>query len=914
MSQSSQPSQPQEEEEHEISALEFARRNGLSQNHLASYIGYRELETLLSRHADNADNVDAETNLPEFDFGPELKVEERLSCSKEAASILSRVKRDESSDEITGLVASLLKDNNSNRKKKLELPLLRTDVDNDCRKFASRQEFDIDLRDIKLPLEAVAEGEGFDWTKQYENLGAEILQDLKAEKIGVTRHAMAFLQSCINIAWTEEEQNQLWAREQAYKRRTTLEPITPPLSPLPEQSQPFEPSSSDPAFQIPILSDPLSPTKQDLEAIEEDIFGQDIPTPLRSLAKEVMYDGFSEDMAALGELFPSLIASEQTPSPESRPAKWEDFKVEVPLMPNELTTTSKTVRFSDEVQEQYYQVVSSPITLENESEIFRETFGQAHSNANQKAEQEKLSSEDTTARVDVPELNFDKPDAPWKPFEEAQSKLALSSLQKAFFVETIGWSLPYWPGSRQLEIKLPWAPFPANLGKLAVEECSQGDDTTWEHFVEDDGDIIDSSGTKWKAAGLKILKDEEDGEDIDFGQFPKDRPLDLPSIAKKRKMELEERGNSMHIGPAAAAVSMTSTSLVRKTAKLAPPVGDIADGDIGLLGGAFSAQASLDNYLELQGKKRTKLAESSYFTKPTETHPARVKSGNNAPKLADLPIRRSPANRELVPVPDIRPLTKPTWIVVSTNLLKNRALIKRIEAQLPSVELIERDFTAHNTSAWLPGSVTRSPVKSPLDAEADFIISPSVGIIITTMQKMKQKSLPGDKTKPAIRERLEKVSLRYEKLLVLISTGFADDIPVGLFENDCLAFAEFAGFLAGLDASISMQFVGGGEEALSKWIVSSIVQYRVDTDLLSDETFWELFLRRAGLNAFAAQAVIAAVKAPDGVNAGSLSKASLFGLTAFVEMGTEDRIAHFSHICGHRVLARVSAVIDARWE
>ncbi|KAH6723079.1 hypothetical protein BKA61DRAFT_533847 [Leptodontidium sp. MPI-SDFR-AT-0119] len=796
----SQPSQPQEKEEEqdEISPLEYARQNGLSQNYLAN--------------------------------------------------------------------------TNSNRKKKLELPLLSTDVDTDCRNFASRKGFDIKLRDIKLPLEAVAEGEGFDWIKQYESLGTEILRDLKAEKIGVTRDAMAFLQSCVNIAWTEEDISQLWDREQTYKR-------------------------------------------QDLEAIEEEIFGQDIPTPLRSLPKDFTFDGFSEDMpTALGDLFPSLIATDKTPPPEPRPAKWEDFKVEVPLMPNQPMTTSKSVRFSDEVQEQYYQLAGSPVILENENEIFQETFGQAYNSANQKVEQEKLSCEDTTARVDVPELNFDKPDAPWKPFEEAQSKLALSSLQKSFVVETIGWSIPCWPGSRQLEIKLPWAPFPTNFAKMAVEECSPEDDTTWKHFVEDDGDVIDSSGTTWKQVGLRIMRDEEDGEEIDFGQFPKDTPLDLSSIAKKRKMELEERGNSMFIGPDAAVVSKTSTTLVKNSAKLAPPAGDIAGGDVGLLGGVFSAQASLDNYLELQGKKRPKLAESSYFTKPAETHPARVKSGNNVCKLPNLPIGRSPATREMLPGPDIQPLTTPTWIVVSTIILKNRVLVKRIEAQLPSVKLIERDFTAHNTSAWLPGSVTRSPVKSPLDAEADFIISPSVGIIITTVQKMKQKSLPGEKTKPAIRERLEKVSLRYEKLLVLISTGLADDTPVGLVENDCVAFAEFAGFLAGLDASISMQFVGGGEEALSKWIVSSIVQYRVDTDLLTDETFWELFLRRAGLNAFAAQAVVAALKAPDGVDAGSPSKAGHFGLAAFVEMGMEDRIAHFGHICGHRVLARVSAAIDARWE
>jgi hypothetical protein len=214
----------------------------------------------------------------------------------------------------------------------------------------------------------------------------------------------------------------------------------------------------------------------------------------------------------------------------------------------------------------------------------------------------------------------------------------------------------------------------------------------------------------------------------------------------------------------------------------------------------------------------------------------------------------------------------------------------------------------------MPGSVTRSPVKSPLDAEADFIISPSVGIMIATMQQIKQKPLPGAKIKAAIRERLEKVSLRYEKLILLVLQGSGENMAAGLAEKDCLAFAEFAGFLSGLETPISMQFVGGGDKALSKWIVSNIIQYRVDTILLADETHWEVFLRRAGLNAFAAQEVIARVKAPDGVNPHSPSKAGIFGLTSFVEMGEEERVARFGQVCGPKVLARVSAVIDARWE
>ena len=112
-----------------------------------------------------------------------------------------------------------------------------------------------------------------------------------------------------------------------------------------------------------------------------------------------------------------------------------------------------------------------------------------------------------------------------------------------------------------------------------------------------------------------------------------------------------------------------------------------------------------------------------------------------------------------------------------------------------------------------------------------------------------------------------------------------------------------------------MQFVGGGEATLSKWLASTIAENRVtgDSDLLQEETHWELFLRRAGMNAFAAQAVISGLKAPDGVDPTGPTKAGLFGLAAFVDMAAEQRIVRFGPLCGRRLLERVNAVVDANW-
>jgi hypothetical protein len=282
-----------------------------------------------------------------------------------------------------------------------------------------------------------------------------------------------------------------------------------------------------------------------------------------------------------------------------------------------------------------------------------------------------------------------------------------------------------------------------------------------------------------------------------------------------------------------------------------------------------------------------------------------------------LPIHKSPIGKiDPLPIPVIQAPHVKINLIVSTSVLKNRLLIKHLETLLPCLVLIERDFSAHNTTIWMPGSITRSPITSPLDAEADIIVSPSMGIVLATLQKIKQKPLPGQKAKPPIRDRLEKVSARYEKVVVLVSEGRSDETTVGLDANDCLGLAEFVGYSQGLNASIIVQFVGGGVETLSKWIGSVITQYHVgeQSDLLQEETYWELFLRRAGMNAFAAQAIISSVKAPYGVDPRSLTKAGHFGLTAFVEMSREQRLARFGHLCGTRILESVSAAIDARWD
>ena len=171
----------------------------------------------------------------------------------------------------------------------------------------------------------------------------------------------------------------------------------------------------------------------------------------------------------------------------------------------------------------------------------------------------------------------------------------------------------------------------------------------------------------------------------------------------------------------------------------------------------------------------------------------------------------------------------------------------------------------------------------------------------------------GQRAKSEIRDRLERISVRYEKLVVLVSTDASDGFSDELEKQEWTALSEFIGFTSGLECNIIVNFVFGGGEALPRWIISLIIQHRTAEELISDVTQWELFLRRAGMNVFAAQYVLASVMTLPSVRTRKPSRAETCGLSQFVDMNRNERNARFRDVCGVRLLERVSDAVDAKW-
>lgn len=204
--------------------------------------------------------------------------------------------------------------------------------------------------------------------------------------------------------------------------------------------------------------------------------------------------------------------------------------------------------------------------------------------------------------------------------------------------------------------------------------------------------------------------------------------------------------------------------------------------------------------------------------------------------------------------------------------------------------------------------------------EADLLLSPSTGLVFTTLQRIKQKPLPGQINHNGIRDRVSVLAGRYERLILLVSEGMSapsasdmEEEPMrNLDERDCAALNSLTRDVAQLETNVQVLYVPGAEASLASWAVSHMVRHGIDDpeiQLMHDETLWEMFLRKAGMNAFAAQAVLARLKQPP-----SGGRSSDFGLSAFVQMHPDERVRRFGRLLGGRkLLDRVSRVIDNGW-
>ena len=235
--------------------------------------------------------------------------------------------------------------------------------------------------------------------------------------------------------------------------------------------------------------------------------------------------------------------------------------------------------------------------------------------------------------------------------------------------------------------------------------------------------------------------------------------------------------------------------------------------------------------------------------------------------------------------------------------------MQSIRTLYPSADFVERDFSPPPILNQTKTYPFNQRVPQPINTvEADLLLSPSTGLVLTTIQKLKQRPLPGQSTSTSshtiLLTRLDHLSARYKRLIVLVSDPNTLPQPSTFDTTSTSALNDLTNFVASLEADVRIIYVPGAEKEVAAWVVATMARFANDSvKLLHVETMWERWLRDVGMDAFSAQAVLGTLKDSD--------ERGFCGLSRFLAMDEEERVGMFASMMGgERILRRVSRVGD----
>lgn len=671
-----------------------------------------------------------------------------------------------------------------------------------------------------------------------------------------------------------------------------------PISPQFQQDE-FVPPND--AYLIPISSDPSSSIfADDLKAAEEQLFenyGDVWSEPTSPIIDRFLDTEISreEEMEFLKDISGQRLTQRHL----------DDDKLDLPILPTlspEEQLLPQPEAFGDFVADEMDIENLTTEFVENFSaDKFEEELANVADSTMRTIEQEQLQAADATARVPVPIMDFSISEPEWTRLcnnGEAIFKWIQCGNDTLF-------KLPKWPRDSVTESKLIWRPIGSGASTVSTKETINAADTLVETFIGrlDGGEVPNSLDFVQKRERFAILEHNSEDDEIETQtQKPKQRTNCGLQIGRKRELN---------------AVDDTSSKKRRSSVSY---VGD--NGQSLLLGGSPGASAKLlSNFMELHAPKK-KWSVSKYFPSvkdakaalPAPPEPSGKARGSGERGTAEK-AEAEPQSKSApgAPCPSSKLMPTPLTIFISLNA--PRHLIRALESLLPGLTLMERDYNKHNTSVWSPGSVSRTEVVLPLAFDADITLSPSTGVVTTSMIMVRQKPRP-QSAKNGLQEKIEKIALRYDRLIILVGgEGGPDDSLREMSSSDAAALTDFQGFASGLQCNTPVHYIGGGDDTLSRWVASLVCRHgqtdpNVQNGLMEVETLWELWLRRAGFNVYAAQMVAGQLKVPKTETG---TKQGHHGLAAFTTMTRNERMRRFGPMVGQRVLERVSQAVDEIW-
>ncbi|KAJ4422317.1 hypothetical protein N0V82_003073 [Gnomoniopsis sp. IMI 355080] len=797
--------------------------------------------------------------------------------------------------------------------KKLELPTLRTDNERDLKAFQERGLARCDslmksIKEHRLPLypQNLEDGEGMELSYKARAESEMMMNRTEEEKVGATKDLLIYLVSQLKDDYTHDDQMQYMIGEVKYdKARASrlplvpkIEKVTPPVSPklVPRHSPPAIDS-----LQLPSTSDDSSSLLSDnFRAIEDIMLGdhQDVwsadTSPIREFLK-IEWDVAGEDTFL------------------ERPSQTlEDFKVEVPLMLDRMPPRPKPSgqdEFGQFVEEkmdldpEFESAVLHEFPDDNMKEQLREQLDEAVQSAMNSIEQEQLQAIDAIGRVPIPVMDFLIPEPAWKRLcGKCHSETSILQWIQAGKEQLF--EPPSWPLDRVAQSRMVWNPVAFGAIKVNENEDMHEGESLLEMYLEVplEHDVQKSLDYICQRGKVAVFEEDDHDEDIESQLRSKRPAVDLANSVKKRSMDTSSGGTPKR--PRRHSIEQRSLHQASE-----------ASGPSLLAGDSPGASGNLlANFMEVHAPKKRVLTQSKYFASTQSNAPPLSAVTLPLPKQDHTQRSEPPKAGAMAPCPAIKPPATSLTIFISIAI--PRRMIRALEGLLPDLTLLERDYDAHNTFNWKPGSVVRTGVVPPLADDADITASPSTGLILTSMIRVRQ--IPREGTnKGMVQIRVEKASLRYERLVVLVGgDGGKEDVVDVMSSSDSSALLELQGFASGLECNVQVHYVGGGDKTLANWVAAYICRYgladpQLVAELLEPETLWEVFLRRAGFNVFAAQVVASQFKLPSGKTIAESS--AQYGLGAFMTMTRQERMRRFGQLVGSTTMERVSRNVDELW-
>jgi hypothetical protein len=535
--------------------------------------------------------------------------------------------------------------------------------------------------------------------------------------------------------------------------------------------------------------------------------------------------------------------------------KAEDLKVEGPLTPPILSDSPskklKSVSFSQMLHEFILKGSWGGDASDrepNSEDDFDEFFDEIEplvKDLERKVENEQLTITDTMARPKIPDMDFTLPVALWDQYslkKNGKHKAGETELSaQAVFLRHIKNSAlkaaSRWPGISVLERHLPWNIFTAKeTPKVSLEEVLHGE-TEFDKVIADFniGPIATSEAQVWKKEGVRVLDMDDDEEELEPAEV-QERD-DVESWVRKRKSDMDA-DDAERLSKRVEVHESPSHSLIGDATPLVPAPGSKpvhAPKQLGIefMFGGFSASTALQKFMETRGRKMQTMTTQTESVNPMDPASAgavqklpnlpgklpavHLLTGTQYPRAGQVQVVNSAGlqvpdvKQSLPPIPSNLP---PCSFIISMRLLQQRTLIKKVEQLYAAADVVYRDYNLPHSAA----------------SEADIVLSPSTGLIFTTLQHLKQRALPGQPDRSRVKERMKTLHLRYERLIVMTSQG-----PRGELDQqdssrpedprDKEALSEFEGFAAKLDGEVLIKCIRGGEEALAHSIVVEMIQY-----------------------------------------------------------------------------------------